>query len=179
MVINTKSLENKQIRNLGLILGSVSGGSAVVYFLILYFTGAKLYDPFYKFDFWVTVPLIIVSIFYIRKAQNSLRVWQGLLLGFYIVAICSSVSALFNYVFLTFIDVDFMAESLADRLALIQTFIDKYEDPEAIKHYKEIYDNTVLMGESAIPLDIAKDKIIWHYIVGLIVTFITSVLLRK
>jgi len=172
-------LENKEIRNLGLLFGAVAGVLTVVYFLFLYFTDVMLFDDAYKADFWVTIPMIVMAIVYLRKVQNSLRVWQGLIMGLYIIIACSSISALFYYGFLNFIDVDFMSDSWDHRLALIQQSIDKATDEKALTYFKDVYEKTVEFRKTSSTYDVAMDKIFWHYFVGLIVTFITSVIARK
>jgi hypothetical protein len=177
-------LETKDIRNLGLKLGALAGGLALVYFLILYFSGATLLDPFYKFDFWVTIPFIIVGLIFIRKSEDSLRIWQGLVLGFYITIVCAAIISIFYYIFLMYIDVNFIAEGEQARLDLIQSFIDKYQkinQLDAVKHYQEIYEGNKKLIDQKLnsPLSFAKDKIFWHYLIGGVITFISSILFRK
>lgn len=172
-------LETKEIRNLGILLGAVTAGLVIIYFFALYFSGAMLFDPFYKFDFWVTIPFIIAGIIYLRKYQRSLRAWQGLVLGFYITIVCAGIISLFYYLFLTVIETNFITESLTYRIGVIEAYKVKAIDPEGIKHYEGIIEQTKLMGENTTPLDVSLDKIVYHYIVGAIVTVVTSILARK
>lgn len=175
-----KSSNNKEIRKLGLQLGSIAGILTILYFLVLYFSGVKLFDDFsYKLDFWVTIPMIVVGIVYLRKLKKSLRIWEGLLLAFWIIIACSSLAALFSYAFLTFIEPEFIAESVKSRLAIIEITQSKITNPKRVEELKLIADNTAKYGESITPYSFAMDKIIWPYIIGSVVAFISSVLLRK
>lgn len=172
-------MENKELRNLGLIFGAVAGGLTIAYFFVLYFTGVMLFDDGYKLDFWVTIPMVIVAIVYVRRVQNSLRVWQGIIIGFYIVIACSSISALFYYGFLNLVDTDFMLKSWEHRLGLIQQSINNATEEKALSYFKEVYSQTKEISKDSTSYDVAMDKIFWHYFVGLLITFFTSVVLRK
>ena len=160
-------------------MGLLAAGLVIVYFFTLYFSGAMLFDPFYKFDFWVTIPFIVVGTIYLRKYQGELRFWQGLILGFYITIVCAGVISLFYYMFLSFAETSFIAESLLHRLGLIQELIDKTTDLDSVVRLKDILEQTKVMGENTTPLDVSLDKILYHYIIGAIVTVIISILARK
>ena len=136
-------------------------------------------DASYKLDFWVTIPMIIVGLVYFRKLKQNLRIWEGLLLAFWIIIACSSVAALFSYAFLTFIESDFIAVSTESRLAIIEIIKTKVTDPARIEELNTVSENTAKYAVSITPYSFAMDKIIWHYIIGSIVAFISSVLLRK
>lgn len=172
-------MENKELRNLGLLFGAVAGGLTVAYFFTLYFSGLMLFDDAYKLDFWVTVPMVVMAVVYVRKVQNELRMWQGLLIGFYIVIACSTISALFYYIFVGFIDTDFMQLSWEHRLGLIKSSLDGATSQKAIARFTEVYDITKEISKTSGAYDVAIDKIIWHYFVGLLITFFTSLILRK
>lgn len=172
-------METKLIRNIGLKLGSLAGTLIVVYFFVLYFSGISLFDPYYKADFWVTIPMISLGIWYIRKFNDTLRIWQGLIFGFYVFIVCASIGALFYYIFLTFIDPDFMVNSFNLRLNELEVAKDAAQNPEQVKYLEEAIVEIGRIRDEATPFDIAMDKILIHYIIGLIVTLVTSILFRK
>ncbi len=179
-----EGMDKKEIRNLGLKLGACAGSIAIVYFFALYLTGAKLLDPFFKFDLWITLPFILVGLVYVRKAANRLKIWQGLVLGFYITIACAAIISIFYYVFLMYVDTDFIQQGEQARLLLIQSFIDKYQkmaDIKSVEYYSDIYKTTKQLVESKknTPLTFAQDKLFWQYLTGGVFTLITSILFRK
>lgn len=176
---STNSLTNLEIRNISLLLGLVAGVLGILYFFSLYFTDVFLFDISFRLDFWITIPMIIVGLVYIRRSQGSLRAWQGFLSGFYIVAACASLTALFYYVFLSFIDVDFLAESWNVKLETIDRVRNEIDNPKRVEELNVIYENTLKASKESIPLDLVWDKSFWHYLVGIIITFFSSILLRK
>lgn len=162
-------------------LGAIAGAFSVLYFMVLYWSGTMLFDSFYKLDFWVTIPMIILGIYFVRRTNDSLRVWQGLICGFWVVITCTAVSAIFTYLFLTFIKPDFMADSYQYRIDAIQNVIDQsaLTDTLRITKLTEIKQNTEEYAAKSVPSDVAMDKIVLFYICGVIVTFISSFLFRK
>ena len=70
-------------------------------------------------------------------------------------------------------------ESWDARLATIQKVISESTDEKRILELQKVYDTTLAASKDSIPLDFVIDKMFWHYLVGLVVTFFSSILLRK
>lgn len=176
-------METKYIRNLGLSLGATAGAFGVIYFLVLFFTGAMLFDPFYKFDFWVCIPFILIGIIILRKSYTKVKVWQGLVLGFYTTILSAAVIAVFYYIFLMYLEPEFIQKSANARLDLINKLILKFQtegNQLKVDELKEVFKgNKVLAEKGQEPIDFALDKIIWQYLVGGLSTLIAAILLRK
>lgn len=176
-------METKLIRNLGLKLGAVAGVLGIAYFFALYLSGAMLFDPFYKFDFWVCIPFIIGGLLMVRKSSDSLRIWQGFVLGFYVMIMSAAVISTFYYIFLFYIQPDFIKLSFEARLDLLNDLLLKFQlenNEERIKFLTDAIEGNKKIGQKGMtPFDFALDKIFWQYLIGGIVTFIGSILFRK
>lgn len=125
--------------------------------------------------------MIILGIYFVRRTNDSLRVWQGLICGFWVVITCTAISALFSYVFLAFLEPDFMAESFRYRIEAIQGVIDQSAPTDTLRitQLTQIKQNTQQFAAKSKPSDVAMDKVMLFYVCGLVVTFISSFLFRK
>jgi hypothetical protein len=176
-------LQTKTVRDLGLQLGLMAGVLAILYFLILYFTGAYLFDPFFNFDFWITIPFILIGIIALRKSADEVKVKHGLILGFYTVIVCASIVGLFYYVFLMYVNPKFIEQSFVQRIELftnLMTKAVKSGDSDYLKQLKDQMSVTLkLQKEGITALKIAIDRILRNYLIGGIFTLATAILFRK
>jgi hypothetical protein len=178
-----RTLSNKTLRELGLQLGLMAGVMAVAYFFALYLTGAYLFDAFYKFDFWITIPFIVLGIISLRKSADEVKVKHGLIMGLYTVIVCASIIALFYFIFLSYIKPNFIAESLDYRVVLMKNKLSeaiKIKDLTYVKQLNYQLDITLKEQQKGLkPFDMALDRILTNYIVGGIFTLVSAILFRK
>jgi Protein of unknown function (DUF4199) len=177
------TLSNKVIRNIGIQLGVVAGVLSIAYFFSLYLTKAYLFDAFYKFDFWITVPFIIMGIIALRKSADKVTIGNGLVMGFYTVIVCASVVALFYYIFLTYLDTDFIKESEQYRLGLLTNKIKEVRQGTDKEYLGQLTDQLKathqMIKKGNTPWGMATDRIITNYFIGGLFTLILAILLRK
>lgn len=159
--------------------GLFGGFFSIVLFLILYFLGKNPLVVAGIFDFGlILIPIFIFfSIKEFRDYRNNkeLRFWQGMTVGFINYVTIATVSALFIWLFLTLIDEQLLTSYIGDRTALLvenkQQFIESLGDIT--------YEETLVELENTTAYIIAVDDFLKKVFIGLFLTIIFSVILRR
>ena len=157
--------------------GLYGGLAIILYFLILYFYE---YDPldkklfFFKYIVLVLCILAGIKIYRDKWNNNTLHLWEGLLCGLMINITIALFSAIFVYLFLTFIDGEMLGRHIDEVVQWAES--NKHLKPETMSEdsFRELISRT---KETTI-FDIALDDFEMYFI-GIFFIFITAVLLRK
>lgn len=159
--------------------GLVGGVLSIFLFLGIYFYNENPLIVFRKFDFgFLLLPVFIFfSIREFRDYKNGgeLRFWQGMSVGFLTYMIVAFLSAFFIWIFVDFFEPQLLAGYIADRTQLIVSMKE-----EMIAQLGEsIYDKTYAEIQQISVLEVALDDFLKKIFIGLFLTIIISVLLRK
>lgn len=175
-------MKKHPLLKLSLKTGLISGALAIVMFLTFYFIDVHLFEVTFQLDFWVPLPFVALGAWYFRKLQgNELRFWQGFVIGYITSFMTAILSASFAYVFLEYIDPEFLQASKEASIAYFETnklqIIDFLEGDE--EAYIENLNNFKAHIKDASPGTVAMDKFIRFSGFGLFYAFIVSLILRK
>lgn len=159
--------------------GLVGGAMSVLLFAGIYFFGKNPLIVYRQFDFgFLLLPLFLFfSIREFRDFGNNgeLRFWQGMTVGFLTYMIIAFISALFVWAFITFVDDQLLAGYIGDRLRLITMMKE-----EMIAQMGEaIYDRTYMEVQGITAVEVAVDEFLKKIFIGLFLTILISVFLRK
>ncbi len=148
-------------------------------FLVLYFIGENPLVGRTSWDFgFVMIPLMVffgMKDFKVNHNRGELRFWQGMTSGFVIYGIIAVGSAFFIWNFLTWADPTVLDAYIADR---IQMIIDKKEQIETVMG-PEIYQDQLIKMENTKAWVVAVDDFWKKLSIGLFLTIIIAVLLRR
>jgi hypothetical protein len=157
--------------------GAIAGALTIVLFLVLY---QMEVNPLVEARI---VDLVLIPIFLyfglkdFRDYRNGgiLHYWQGMTVGVIIYLLMALISSVWIMAFLEFIDPELLGQYILDRIELLegsrlqiveqmgeQAFLDSKEELKRIT-----------------PFDLALDDILKKSIIGLMLTIMISVILRK
>ncbi|WP_205509802.1 DUF4199 domain-containing protein [Longitalea arenae] len=108
------TLASSSPRNLGVLYGLINGGVSIVFTVILYLGGAKLFvSPIAWVGTVLPIAISVIGGLQIRKLQGGyLEFSEALKATFTILVIGSLIATLFQYILFNYIDVSFR-EALA------------------------------------------------------------------
>lgn len=149
----------------------------IAMFLLFYFSGSNPLIEMGMFDFFIIPIFLFFGIKEFKDSYNGrlLEFWQGMTAGFVVYFTVALVSSVFIFTFLNFSDGDIMDNYITDRLAILE------EKREAIT--KEMGETTYLESQAEIqsitPADIVLDNFLKKTFVGLLLTIMIAVIMRK
>lgn len=159
--------------------GAVGGALIILLFLGIYFFYANPLIVFRKFDFgFLLLPVFIFfSIREFRDYKNAgeLRFWQGMTVGFLTYMVVAFCSAFFIWVFVSFFDPQLLVGYIADRTQLIEGMKDEMIAQLGESVYEQAYNEV----QHVAVWEVALDDFLKKIFIGLFLTIIISVLLRK
>lgn len=159
--------------------GLVGGAISAMLFGGIYFFGENPLVVYRQFDFsFLLLPLFLFfSIREFRDFGNNreLRFWQGMSVGFLTYMIIAFVSALFVWVFVSFVDIQLLAGYIDDRLRLITIMKEEMIETMGEVVYETAYSE--VQGITAV--EVAMDDFLKKIFIGLFLTVLISVFLRK
>jgi hypothetical protein len=170
------TVESSSSKNLGVIYGLINGGVAIVFTVILYLGGAKMFvNPIAYLGTVLPIVVCVIGVLQIRKQHGGyLEFAEALKASFLILVIGSLLATLFHYILFNFIDVPFR-EALAQETAQkAEQLMRKFGAPE------EKIDKAVEETLSKNNYTIGKLLLgfvfgcIWWFIVALIVSAIVK-----
>jgi hypothetical protein len=157
--------------------GSIAGALVVVLFLVLYFMQV---NPLLESR---VVDLVLIPIFLyfglkdFRDYRNDgiLHYWQGMTVGVIIYLLMALISSLWIIVFLELIDPELLNNYILDRLQLIEGSKSQIVD--------QMGEQTFLDSKAELrfitSFDLALDDFLKKSIIGLMLTIMISIILRK
>ena len=159
--------------------GLVGAGIAILLFLLLYFLGKNPLIIYGNFDFsFLLIPVFIffsIKEFRDYKNNRELLFWQGMSVGFINYFVIALVSALFIYIFLSFVDLELVSGYVADRMQIMNEM-----KGEMVKQMGEdVFTRTYAELGNTTAYVIALDDFLKKIVIGLFLTIIISVLLRR
>ena len=170
------SIENKLVA-VPLKYGLFGGGISILLFLIFYFlklnplVNIKMLDPI----------LLSIFIFFALKEfrdihnDQHLHFWQGMTGGVVNYLVIAAISAIFILVMTVIIDSELTNNYIASRIELLnankQTLVDTMD--------AATFDETLAGVKTTSSLDLALDDFLKKSIIGLFLTIIIAVILRK
>lgn len=159
--------------------GLVGGAMIALLFAGIYFFGKNPLVVYRQFDFgFLLLPLFLFfSIREFRDFGNNgeLRFWQGMTVGFLTYMLIAFLSALFVWVFVSAVDGQLLAGYVGDRLRLITTMKEEMIAQMGEAVYERAYSE--VQGISV--LEVAIDDFLKKIFIGLFLTILISVFLRK
>lgn len=170
------SLENKLVA-IPFRYGIIGGGIVIILFLVFYFLDL---DPLVNIKL-VDVLILAIFIFFALKEfrdgynNRELHFWQGMTGGLINYVTIAIISAIFILVMTVIIDPELTTKYIEGRIALLnenrQTLVETMDE--------ETFEEAIsgVMGTNAI--DLALDDFLKKSIIGLFLTIIIAVILRK
>ena len=159
--------------------GFVGGMLSILVFVLVYQLDRNPLTVYGNFDFsFLLFPIFIAfSLKDFRDNWNdkSMKFWQGMTIGFINYSAIAIISAIFIFLFLTFIDHTLLTEYISDRSLLIVEMKD-----EMIKTMGQaVYETTYREVQETTAYVIALDDFLKKVFIGLFLTIILSVIFRK
>jgi len=160
-----------------LLFGLPGGFLAILQFLTLHFLDRNPLVTGKIFDF-VLLPLIIfIAIRFYRDYENDLRLefLEGLKVGMLTSAILALSSAFFVFIFLSYINPEVMETYKMERIDYI------YANQEKVMEEMDenVFERTIEEIKSISVKDLVLDEILRKTIIGLFLSIILSIFLRK
>ncbi len=151
-------------------------------FLMFYTFELSWYDLAFKMVYIIPLPFIFVALWFYKKSnRNELRVWEGFLLGGSVNIPILILYSLFIFIFMQYIDVEFLASSGERHIALIKERMESgvLQNKEKAEEASELLKNLEVNVRSTSAKDFMLSEIIWMSIFGSVFTLILSIVLRK
>ncbi len=169
-------MENKLI-SVPLKYGIIGGGFLVVLFLAFYFLDM---DPLTNVKVVDAIVICIFTFFALKEFrdrynQRQLHFWQGMTVGMINYLCIALISAVFILVMTSVIDTNMVADYIAGRVALLTE--NKENLIETMN--KEAFQKAIMGVKETTSFDLALDDFLKKSIIGLFLTIIISVILRK
>ncbi len=159
--------------------GIIGGLMAIGLFVFLYLIGQNPVLTNKKIPFGlILLPLFIffsIKEFRDFHNQKQLRFWQGLVIGVINYLLIAIISAIFIWVFTTYVDKSLIDEMIEFGLKHLEKGKEGF-----IEIYGEAYYNqTVHTAKNTTAYQIALDDFVIKVLIGTLSTFIISIILRK
>lgn len=174
--MSTISLQNKLIA-VPLKYGVIGGGLVILLFLVFYFLGG---NPLVEIRF-VDILLLAIFIFFSIKEfkdrynNKELHFWQGVTIGMIAYFSIAIISAMFILVLTVVIDPDLTTNYIETRIELLnenrETLVESINE--------QAYMDAVAGVKDTGPVDLAIDDFLKKSIIGLFLTIVIAVILRK
>ncbi len=157
--------------------GSIAGALTIILFLVLY---SMEVNPLVEAR---VVDLVLIPMFLyfglkdFRDYRNAgvLHYWQGMTVGVIIYLLMALVSSVWIMSFLEFIDPDLLSKYILDRAELLEgsklQIVEQMGEQAYLESKEEI--------QTITSLDLALDDFLKKSIIGLMLTIMISVILRK
>jgi hypothetical protein len=170
------SLKNKLI-TVPLKYGLIGGVLVILLFMIFYFLGKNPLVEIKLVDILILAVFIFFSLKEFRDSHNNkeLHFWQGVSGGMITYFSIGIISALFILILLVVIDPGITTNYIESRIALINE--NKEQLVENIN--EQAYLDALAGVKKTTPLDLAIDDFLKKSIIGLFLTIIIAVILRK
>lgn len=169
-------MENKLI-SVPLKYGVIAGGLLIVLFLIFYFLDM---DPLTNVKVVDAIVICVFTFFAIKEFrdrynQRQLHFWQGMTVGIVNYLTIALVSAIFIFIMTSVIDTNMVADYITSRLVIL------VEDKENLVETMSIetFQSAVNGVKETTSFDLALDDFLKKSIIGLFLTIIISLILRK
>jgi len=170
------SLKNKLI-SIPLKYGAIGGGLVILLFVVFYFLGKNPIIEIKYVDILLLAIFIFFSLKEFRDRHNNreLHFWQGVTGGMITYFTIAIISALFILVLLVIIDPDLTTNYIESRISLLN------ENKDALIESinEQAYIDALNGVEETTPMDLAIDDFLKKSIIGLFLTIIIAVILRK
>ena len=157
--------------------GIIGGGMVIMLFLVFYFLNL---DPLVNIKIVDALILAIFIFFALKEFRDKynnreLHFWQGMTGGVINYVTIAFISAIFILVMTVIIDPDMTTNYVDGRLALLienkQTLIETMDEETYLEAFAGV--------EKTTPFDLALDDFLKKSIIGLFLTIIIAVILRK
>jgi len=163
--------------------GAVGGCLVSIFFLVIYFFDKNPLIAFREFYFgMLLLPMFIFfSIKEVRDYKNSgrLRFWQGLIVGFLTYVSMAFVFIFFVQFFVYYIDNQLMEDYIEDGVNLVQSMQEEITSRVGESEYKRILKEMKEVSLFASLKDFSEKVLISFSVIGLFLTILISVFLRK
>ena len=128
-------------------------------------------------DFFILPLFTFFSIKEYRDYYNAkeLHFWHGIIIGYINVFTIAIISSLFIYIFISFIDQETLITYVTAR---VNEMINNKENLKETMG-EEVYQSTLSNVKNITAFDVALDDLIKKSLIGLFVTIIISVILRR
>ncbi len=170
------SLNNKLVA-VPLKYGMIGGVVVILLFLIFYFMNLDPLVNIKMVDIFILTVFILFALKEFRDRYNDrqLHFWQGMTGGVINYLTIAVISAIFILIMTVIIDPEMTTKYIESRIALLhenkQTLIDTMDE--------QTYIDTVAGVKGTTGFDLALDDFLKKSIIGLFLTIIISVILRK
>ena len=125
------TIESPSPKNAGVLYGLINGGISIVFTVILYLGGAKMFvNPIAYCGMILPIVVCVIGGIQVRKQQGYLEFAQALKVTFLILVLGALIATIFQYVLFNYIDVPFreaLAQVTAEKL---EQFMHKLGAPD-------------------------------------------------
>ena len=174
--MNSSFIKSPLIR-VGLLYGVLGGAVAMILVLGLHFMDRNPLIDIRIVDVVILAVFLVFSMREFRDRYNygALHYWQGISIGMITYFLTALISALFILVFIRFIDPDILQQYIDNRLTLLEQ--NKQQLIETIN--EQAYSKAVTGVKETTAFDLALDDLLKKSFIGLFLTIIIAVILRK
>jgi hypothetical protein len=174
--VKNPAIKNHLIR-VGLMYGAIGGAVVIVLILGLHFMGR---NPLIDIRIVDVVILAVFLVFSMREFRDrfnngALHYWQGVSVGMVTYFVTALISAAFILVFVEFVKPDILQGYVTNRLELLD--MNKQQLIDTIN--AEAYEKAVEGVKETTASDLALDDLLKKSFIGLFLTIIIAVILRK
>ncbi len=174
--MRSPAIKNLLIR-VGLMYGAIGGVVVIILILGLHFMGRNPLLDIRIVDVVILAVFLVFSMREFRERYNSgaLHYWQGVSIGMITYVVTALISAAFILVFVEFIKPDVLQDYVGNRLELLDQNKQQLIDTINAEAYEKAVDGVKKTTAS----DLALDDLLKKSFIGLFLTIIIAVILRK
>lgn len=167
----------RDLFRLSIRYGLIGAVLILIMFLVFYFSDSNPLQELQMFDLFIIPIFIFFGIKEFRDRYNGqlLQYWQGMTGGAIIFILIATVTSVFLYAFIQWIDPELMQDYVQSRLAILEETRTKIVEEMGADSYIESYEsvkNTTLK-------DVILDSFIKKIIIGFLITSVVAVVLKR
>lgn len=157
--------------------GLIGSALIVIMFLVFYFSDENPLQELQMFDLFIIPIFVFFGVKEFRDRYNGelLQYWEGMTTGTIISLLIASITALFLYIFMAWIDSGLLPEHIQLMLNGLEETRDKIVEEMGADSYIESYDKVKVTTIQDIIVDSFAKKII----IGFLITSVVAVVLKR
>jgi len=167
----------KPIMKVPLKYGTIGAGMIALMFFIFYAAGTNPLVEMQLFDFFILPVFLFFGLKEYRDAYNQrlMEFWQGMTVGFIVYFTIALLSSSLTWVFVQWVDSSLLASYIANSLSEL--------DQKKVEIIKRMGEDTFLTSQQGVRatniFDLALDSFLKKTAVGLLLTIMISVIMRR
>jgi hypothetical protein len=157
--------------------GLIGAALIMIMFLVFYFSDENPLQELQMFDLFIIPIFVFFGVKEFRDRYNGelLQYWEGMTTGTIISLLIASITALFLYVFMAWVDTSMLSEHVQLMLNGLEETRDKIVEEMGAESYIESYEKV----KDTSMRDIVVDSFAKKIIIGFLITSVVAVVLKR